>query len=146
MKIATVPATSIAERLDHLPLNAFHLAVILAVFTGLAFDHMDQVVLSFVIPQYRQEWALSAGLASLNPTTGLGMTFIGALFWGMVADRIGRKPTLMITLAIFAVTSGINGFAWSFPQIVITCMVMGFGVGGAIPLAFTLLAEYTPAR
>lgn len=139
-------AASITERLDRLPIGGFHVALIVAVFTGLAFDHMDQVVLSFVIPRYRQEWGLSAELASLNPMTGLGMTFVGALFWGMVADHIGRKRTLIATLALFSATMAINGFAWSFPQLVITCMVMGFGVGGTIPLSFTLLAEYTPAK
>lgn len=133
-------------RLDRLPLGPFHLALIAAVFTGLAFDHMDQVVLSFVIPRYREEWHLSAQAASINPTTGLAMTFVGALFWGTLADRIGRKRTLMITLGLFAATMGINGFAWSFPQLVVACIVMGFGVGGTIPLAFTLLAELTPAR
>lgn len=141
-----VPASEIAARLDRLPFGLFHLALVAAVFTGLAFDHMDQVVLSFVIPRYREEWGLSAQHASINPTTGLAMTFVGAVFWGMVADRIGRKRTLLITLSVFAVTMGLNGFAWSFPQLVVTCVVMGFGVGGTIPLAFTLLAEYTPAR
>lgn len=139
-------STAISERLDRLPIGPFHIALIASVFAGLAFDHMDQVVLSFVIPRYRQEWGLSASIASLNPTTGLAMTFVGALFWGMLADRIGRKRTLLITLGIFSVTMAINGFAWSFPQLVVTCIVMGFGVGGTIPLGFTLLAEYTPAK
>lgn len=137
---------SVAERLDRMPLGRFHMALIAAVFAGLAFDHMDQVVLSFVIPRYRAEWGLDAATAALNPMTGLAMTFVGAVFWGTLADRIGRKRTLLVTLGIFAATMGINGFAWSFPQLVLTCIVMGFGVGGTIPLAFTLLAEYTPAR
>ena len=38
----------------------------------------------------------------------------------------------------------INSFAWSFPQIVMTCFVMGIGIGGEIPLAFTSLTEYVP--
>jgi putative MFS transporter len=143
--IAGPTPSTIAERLDRLPFGLFHLTLTAAVLAGLAFDHMDQVVLSFVIPRYREEWGLSPGAASINPATGLGMTFVGALFWGMVSDRIGRKVTLMITLAIFSTTMAVNGFAWSFPQLVVTCMVMGFGVGGAIPLSFTLLAEYTPA-
>ena len=146
MRDLTQVGPGIAERLDRLPLTIFHWALIAAIYAGLAFDHMDQVVLSFVIPVYREEWGISPAMAALNPATGLFMTFVGAFFWGMMADRIGRKKVLMITLTIFSVTMGINGFAWSFPQLVATCIVMGFGVGGAIPLAFSLLAEYTPAK
>lgn len=139
-------AASLTERLDRLPFGVFHVVLVISIFMGLAFDHMDQVVLSFVIPAYREEWGISASLASLNPATGLGFTFLGAIVWGMVADRMGRKRTLMIVLAIFSLTMAINGFAKSFPQLVLTCMVMGFGVGGAIPLSFILLAEFTPAK
>lgn len=119
---------------------------ITVVWAALAFDHMDQVVLSFVIPRYRAEWGLSAGTAALNPATGLAGTLVGALVWGAVADRIGRKRTLLVTLGLFSATMGLNGFAWNFPQLLTTCIVMGFGVGGVIPLSFTLLAEFTPAR
>lgn len=148
MGIAARPVASseIVERLDRLPLGGFHLVLVVSVFAGLAFDHMDQVVLSFVIPQYSREWGLTPGLASINPTTGLAGTFVGALVWGMLADRIGRKRTLLITLSVFSTTMLINGFAFSFPQLVLVCIVMGSGVGGTIPLAFTLLAEYTPSR
>lgn len=137
---------ALTDRLDSLPLGVFHVVLIVVVLAALAFDHMDQVVLSFVIPRYREEWGLSASTASLNPATGLAGTFVGAVVWGMVADRIGRKRTLLVTLTVFSVTMGINGFAWSFSQLLLTCIVMGSGVGGVIPLSFTLLAEFTPAR
>lgn len=146
MSSSGISVGAITARIDRLPLGLFHVALIAAVFTGLAFEYMDQVVLSFVIPRYREEWHLSAQTAAINPMTGLATTFVGALFWGTVADRIGRKRTLMITLGIYAVTMAVNGFAWSFPQLVLTCIVMGFGIGGTIPLGFTLLAECTPAR
>ena len=61
---------SVTERLDRLPFGAFHVTLTLVVWAALAFDHMDQIVLSFVIPRYRQEWGLSAGAAALNPATG----------------------------------------------------------------------------
>lgn len=67
--IGTRVLPSITERLDRLPLTPFHWLLILAIFTALAFDHMDQVVLSFAIPAYREEWGISAQLASIHPTT-----------------------------------------------------------------------------
>lgn len=137
---------SITERLDRLPLLPFHFLLFTVIFIGLGFDHMDQVVISFALPFFRGEWGLSARVASINPTTALAGTFVGALFWGTVADRIGRKPTLMIGITMFSIGMLIKGFSWSFPQMVTVCIFGALGVGGAIPMSFTLLAEYTPAR
>ncbi len=137
-------ADAIAERLDRMPLGRLHIALMTVMFAALTLGSID--VLSFAIPAYSAEWGLSATAAALNPTTALAAGFAGAIFWGTIADRVGRKRVLILTLGIFLATTAINGFAWSFPQLVLTCVVMGFGVGGSLPLAFTLLAEYTPAR
>lgn len=88
----------------------------------------------------------NGAVAGIHPAFGLGGTLIGAIFWGTVGDRIGRLRTLLVTIGIFSATSLINGFAVSFPMVVAVCFVMGFGVGGAVPLAFTMLAEYLPVR
>lgn len=139
-------AQGLLERLERLPFGRFHWILIGTIFLGTAFDNMDQITLPFVLPEYRREWGISAATASVHPAAGLLGTLIGAFFWGWLADRIGHKAAFIWTIVLFAATSLLNGFAWSFWQIVATCFIMGFGVGGEIPLAFTLIAEYTPAR
>ncbi|MBI2172396.1 MAG: MFS transporter [Chloroflexi bacterium] len=137
---------NLTERLDRLPLGRFHFLLFALMFASLAFDHLDQVVISFSLPHYREEWGLSVRMASLNPTGGLAGTFIGALIGGMLGDRIGRKRTLLIGLTMFSTGMVLKGLSPNFVVFNIVCWTGALGVGSAIPLTFTLLAEYAPAK
>ena len=70
----------------------------------------------------------------------------GAWFWGTVSDRIGRKRGFAITIGIFAFFGFLSAFA---PNVWLLCLcrvLAGFGLGGAVPLDFSLFAEYLPTR
>ena len=124
----------------------FYKILVLVVFLGTAFDNMDQVTCSFILPMMRMEWNLTYIQGSYMPTAALFGTCVGAIFWGMIGDRIGRQKALMYTILLFAITNLIQTHSWSYAQFTITCFFMGVGVGGEIPLAFTLLAEFMPAH
>ena len=126
--------------------SAFYQILIVSLFLATAFDNMDQATCSFILSMMRAEWHLSALTASYMPAAALLGAFVGAVFWGIVADRIGRRRALIWTILLFSATNLVQTHAWSFPQFTATCFVMGFGVGGEIPLAFTLLSEFLPAR
>jgi putative MFS transporter len=70
---------------------------------------------------------------------------LGSFFWGFLADRIGRRVALLWTIGIFSFTT-ICGFALHYWQSLLACFVMGFGVGGELPIAFALAAEYLPIK
>src|SRR5437660_2676881 len=124
----------------------FYKILLLVVFLGTAFDNMDQVTCSFILPMMRMEWNLNYIQGSYMPTAALVGTCVGVIFWGMIADRIGRQRALMYTILLFSITNLIQTHSWSYPQFTITCFFMGVGVGGEIPLAFTLLSEFMPAH
>ncbi|MFL5654927.1 MAG: MFS transporter [Ktedonobacteraceae bacterium] len=126
--------------------SSFYQILLLVIFLGTAFDNMDQVTCSFILPMMRMQWNLNYIEGSYMPAFALLGTCIGAIFWGMVADRIGRRKTFMYTILLFSVTNLIQTHAWSYLQFNITCFFMGVGVGGEIPLAFTMLSEFLPAR
>jgi MFS family permease len=77
--------------------SSFYRILILVFFLGLAFANMDQVTCSFVLPMMRMEWTLTYTQGSYMPTFGLLGAFIGAIFWGMAADRVGRRTALIWT-------------------------------------------------
>lgn len=141
-----VAARSLIQRMEKLPFTKFHWILIITIFIGTAFDNMDQITLSFVIPVYAKEWGLDPLTTRWNPILGIAGTFVGAILWGRIADKVGRRNAFLYTILIFAATSLANGFATSFEWVVISCFFMGIGVGGEIPLAFTLISEYVPAK
>lgn len=124
----------------------FYKILLLVIFLGTAFDNMDQVTCSFILPMMRMEWNLSFIQGSYMPTAALFGTCVGAILWGMIGDRIGRQKALMYTILLFSITNLIQTHSWSYTQFTITCFFMGVGVGGEIPLAFTLLSEFLPAH
>jgi putative MFS transporter len=142
---ATHGAPDALTALDEAQLTRRHLVFLAALLGALIFDYLKPFTISFVIPGMREMWDLSEAEASYLPVAGLSGTAVGALFWGAVADRIGRRTTLLWTVGIFTVGSlcGLMGEYW---QSVIACLVMGFGVGGETPIVFALAAEYVPAR
>ncbi|HEU5377305.1 MAG TPA: MFS transporter, partial [Ktedonobacteraceae bacterium] len=126
--------------------SSFYQMMILIVVLGVAFDNMDQVTCSFILPMMRMEWNLTYIQSSYMPAAALLGTCLGAILWGMIADRIGRKRVLIYTIMLFTLTNLIQTHSWNYTQFTITCFFMGIGVGGEIPIAFTLLSEFMPAR
>ena len=126
--------------------STFYQVLLLVIFLGTAFDNMDQVTCSFILPMMRMEWNLDYIQGSYMPAVALLGTCVGAIFWGTIADRIGRRRALIYTILLFSVTNLIQTHSWSYLQFCITCFFMGVGVGGEIPLAFTLLSEFLPAH
>jgi putative MFS transporter len=89
---------------------------------------------------------LDAVTGGLLATAGfVGMLF-GAWFWGPAADRIGRRRGFVVTVAIFAVFGLAAAFAPSPGWLMTFRFLAGFGLGGALPLDFSLYAEYLPSH
>lgn len=116
-----------------------------ALLAALAFDYMKPATLGFVIPGMREMFDLSQTSASYLAVSGLSGTMVGSIFWGFMADRIGRRLVLLWTVGIFSVAS-LCGLAMEYWQSILACFVMGIGVGGEAPLVFALAAEYMPAK
>ena len=137
---------TILGRLESIPFSRFHVILLSLVFTAVAFDNMDQVTLSFVIPVYSKEWGLTPAITRIHPAMGIAGTLIGAVVGGIIADRIGRRKTFNSMILVFALTELANGFATSFAYVVAVCFVMGIGVGGSVSIGFSMISEFAPAN
>ena len=122
-----------------------HWGFLLSLLGALAFDSMKPATTGFVMPGMKEMFGLSPQTASYLGVSGLTGTFLGSLVWGFLGDRIGRRRGLLFTVTIFIVAS-FCGAAMEYWQSLLACLVMGFGVGGEVPLVFALAAEYIPAR
>ena len=106
----------------------------------------DTTVIGYIAPILRQQWHLQP--QNLGPLFGMGLfgLGIGSLALGPIADKIGRKTLLVLSVALFGVASLASAFAESLHVLIILRFITGLGLGGAMPNAYTLAAEYSPAR
>lgn len=113
---------------------------------GWMFDAMDVGILSFIIAALAVDWGLNSSqmgwIASVN---SIGMA-VGALFFGVMADKVGRKQIFMWTLLIFSVASGLSAFTTTLTFFLILRFFVGMGLGGELPVASTLVSESVKAE
>ncbi|NIK76888.1 putative MFS transporter [Paenibacillus castaneae] len=110
------------------------------------FDAMDVGILSFIVAALSVEWGLGAQqIGMLTAINSIGMA-VGAAVAGSLADRYGRKSILLWTLLIFSVASGLSALATSFIVLCLLRFITGFGLGGELPVASTLVSESVPAK
>lgn len=110
------------------------------------FDAMDIGIISFIAAALAKEWSLSPQQTGLfTSINSVGMA-IGAAVAGILADRFGRKAVLLWTLLIFSVATGLSALAASFTILCILRFIAGFGLGGELPVASTLVSESVPAK
>lgn len=135
-------------RLDRLPFNAAHRKLLVASGIGWAFDAMDVGLVSFVVaaiaadPHFNlnateKSWVLSVGF--------VGMA-IGAALGGYFADRVGRKTVFTDTLVIFGLANAGMACSWTLVALLIARFIIGLGLGAELPVASTLVSEFSPTR
>ena len=138
--------------LDEVPIRASHVALMLVMAAAVTIDVMKPATLSFVLPGMTREYGLRSPLhptgtipAALLPLAGITGTVLGSFLWGWLGDRLGRRPSILMAAMTFIATS-ICGSMPSFALNMVMCFVMGLGVGGMLPIMFTIMAETIPAR
>ncbi|TDG17471.1 MFS transporter [Paraburkholderia silviterrae] len=127
-------------------MSGFQIRTFLLCFLILVIDGYDTVVLGFIAPALKSHFAASA--AQLAPVFGAGFfgLAVGSFVFGPLADRFGRKLTLIGAVLIFGVLSIGSAWSTSIEMLVALRFLTGLGLGGAMPNAYTLAVEYSPDR
>ncbi|AGT31777.1 MULTISPECIES: MFS transporter [Geobacillus] len=126
--------------------NRFHFGLVALCFLIILFDGYDLVVYGTVVPVLIEEWGLSSVEAGTIGSYGLfGMVF-GAILLGMMADRYGRKPAIILSLFLFSFFTMLCGFADNPTTFSIYRFLAGLGLGGIMPNITALLTDYAPKR
>ncbi|WP_312763051.1 MFS transporter [Stutzerimonas balearica] len=132
--------------IDNARFSRFHWMVMALCALLLIFDGYDLFIYGVVLPVLMQEWGLTPMQAgALGSYALFGMMF-GALGFGTLADRIGRKKGIAICFALFSSATILNGFASSPTEFGILRFIAGLGCGGLMPNAVALMNEYAPKR
>ncbi|HEY2623730.1 MAG TPA: MFS transporter, partial [Dyella sp.] len=151
-RIASVPPDSAGDAnrlLDSLDRSAFtptHVRMYLAVALGHFFDGFDINMMGLVLPSIVASFALTGAQAGfLASSVFLGM-FVGSTLIGVVADRYGRRRAMIGSILMYCVLSLATAAAWNQTSLVTLRILQGVGLGAEVPLVFTYLSEFMPAR
>lgn len=115
-------------------------------FSCLGVDGFDLQALSFSAPSLIHDWKISSAVMGPVFSAALVGILIGSLLFSMLADKIGRRPVMIVATLWFAILTSLTAHSASVHELTILRFSAGVGLGGIMPNAMALSGEYTPAR
>ncbi|TCJ97786.1 UNVERIFIED_ORG: AAHS family benzoate transporter-like MFS transporter [Anoxybacillus amylolyticus] len=135
-----------ADVIDNSPVRSFHIWLMIWLFLVITLDGYDVVIYGASVPLLIQEWGISDVTAgAIGSYTVIG-TAIGAVLFGMLADRMGRKKIILLTTFLFGFFTFLAGFAPNPILFTISRVIAGIGLGGVMPNVIALATEMFPKR
>jgi MFS transporter, AAHS family, benzoate transport protein len=136
--------TNAEQMVEKAKLNKFHGMLLFWGALLMLFDGYDLVVYGAVVPTLMEEWGISAVQAGMYGSYALFGMMFGALIFGTLADKIGRKKIIMICVFIFSLFMLLAALAPSPEIFGVFRFITGLGLGGMMPNVIGLISEYSP--
>ena len=145
---ATSPgsADNVVARIERLPTSWWHVKTRIIVGVATFFDAFDALAIATVLPVLVPLWKLTPPQIGLLISAGFLGQLIGALLFGWIAERFGRMPAMIWSIALFAVMSLVCAFAWDYNSLLVFRLIQGIGLGGEVPVAAVYISELTRAQ
>jgi MFS transporter, AAHS family, 4-hydroxybenzoate transporter len=142
----TSTEVDVVEFIDAQPVGGFQLKLLLSCAAVLFLDGFDTQAIGYVAPALAKEWGLTKGALGPVFSAGLFGLMIGALLFGPLADRIGRKKIIIFSTLAFGIGTLITAFVQDVNALLAIRFLTGLGLGGAMPNAIALTSEFNPRR
>jgi MFS family permease len=141
-------AGRLPARLDRLPWSRFHWLVVIALGITWILDGLEVTLAGSVSGALRDEdsLGLSAADVGLANSAYLAGAVIGALFFGWLTDRFGRKRMFSLTLGLYLLATAGTAFTWDLPSYAAMRFLTGAGIGGEYSAINSAIQELIPAR
>ena len=140
--------TDIPARLDRLPWSRFHTLVVAALGITWILDGLEVTLAGSVAGALKASPVLQFSNTDVGVTASayLAGAVLGALFFGWLTDRLGRKKLFFITLAVYFFATAATAFSWNFASFALFRFVTGAGIGGEYAAINSTIQELVPAR
>jgi len=132
--------------LDRAKVGKISLTVMILCFCVMLMDGFDYGIISNASPLIMKEWRITAAMFGPVFSVATFGWMIGAIIFGAISDRIGRKKTLIAGAIIFTALTLLVYFSHTLTHLLIIRFFTGLGVGGAVPVAMVLTSEYSPEK
>lgn len=143
---ASAGEIDVADFIDQQPVGRFQLKLLLTCAAVLFLDGFDTQAIGYVAPVLAKEWGLTKGALGPVFSAGLFGLMIGALLFGPLADRIGRKRIIIASTLAFGIGALITAFVRDVETLLVVRFLTGLGLGGAMPNAIAMTSEFNPRR
>ncbi len=139
-------AVDVAALIDEGRFSGYQRLLVAATALMIVLDGADNQLLSNAVPSMMRDWDLPrAAFANASAAAPFGM-IIGGLLGGILGDRIGRSAALLASVACFSVLTGLIALVDGTTTLTVARFLAGLGLGGAMPNAAALTAEFVPRR
>eukprot|EP01135_Chromosphaera_perkinsii_P012245 Nk52_evm16s2622 gene=Nk52_evmTU16s2622 len=136
------PVHSLTEAINKIGFRPFHVQLTLACGFGWLCDNMWTQALSSILPRLEQD--PDFGTATFLPSLLFAGMALGSMVWGMSADIIGRRASFFWTLIIASAAGLASAFSVNIYMFSVLMVVLGFGIGGNLPIDGSYFAEFMP--
>src|ERR1700710_2566711 len=138
--------TDVADFIDQQPVGAFQIKLLASCAAVLFLDGFDTQAIGFAAPALAKEWGLTKGALGPVFSAGLFGLMIGALLFGPLADRIGRKKIIIFSTLAFGLGALATAFVQDVNSLIAIRFLTGLGLGGAMPNTIAMTSEFSPHR
>jgi putative MFS transporter len=110
------------------------------------FDAFDVLAIAYVLPTLIGVWKLAPRTIGVLISSSFVGQIVGALFFGWLAERIGRLQCAKITIALYSLMSILCAMSWNIPSLLVFRTIQGIGLGGEVPVAAAYINEISRAK
>jgi MFS family permease len=140
--------SDIPSRLDRLPFSRWHWLVVISLGITWVLDGLEVTIVGSLgrVLQEPDTLGLSSAQVGFSATIYLAGAIVGALFFGHLTDRLGRKKLFLVTLGLYLGATACTALSWSFTSFVVFRFATGMGIGGESSAMNSAIDELLPAR
>jgi len=137
---------TVSARIERLPLSKWHVRMMTIAGIAHFSDAFDSLAIAFVLPVLVGLWHIAPAEIGFLISAGYVGQMAGAIAFGWIAEKFGRRTSLRWTVAVIAVFSLACAFSWNYMSFLIFRTIQGLGLGGEVPVAATYMNEVSAAR
>jgi MFS family permease len=140
--------TDLPARLDRLPWGRFHTLLVIALGITWLLDGLEVTLAGSVSGALKSSQVLQMSNSDIGLAGGVYIAgaVSGALFFGWLTDRLGRRKLFFMTLLLYVGATAATAFSWSVESFLLFRFVTGMGIGGEYTAINSTIQEFTPAR